>query len=157
MVDLTHFDEEGGGRMVDVGPKSVTRRYAKASGAIRMMPETLDTIRDATVEKGDVLGVARLAGIMAAKRTSELIPLCHSLSLDGIELKFDLSDNDRVRVAAEVRVDAKTGVEMEALVAVSTSLLTIYDMCKSVDRGMVIENIQLDEKSGGKSGHYLRS
>ncbi len=157
MGDFTHFDEEGGGRMVDIAAKSVTKRYAKASGCIRMRPETLAIIRDSRAEKGDVLGVARVAGILAAKKTGELIPLCHSLSLDGIELKFDLSENDRVRVSAEARVAAKTGVEMEALVAVSTAVLTIYDMCKSIDRGMVIESIQLDEKSGGKSGHYLRS
>ena len=142
--------------MVDVGPKEVTARTARASGRVRMQPETVRLIRDRKLAKGDVLEVARLAGIMAAKRTAELIPLCHPLPLDAVELSFDFPDATSVAVEAVARVTARTGVEMEALVAVGTAALTIYDMCKSVDRAMVIEEIRLEEKSGGRSGHFVR-
>lgn len=154
--DLTHFDEHGASRMVDVGDKAVTARFARASGRIEMQPATRQRIRDRGFAKGDVLEVARLAGIMAAKRTSDLIPLCHPLPLESVTLSFDFPDERTVSLSAEVRVTAKTGVEMEALVAVSAAALTIYDMCKAVDRGMVIGPIQLEEKSGGASGHFVR-
>jgi cyclic pyranopterin phosphate synthase len=142
--------------MVDVGEKPVTARMAEASGRVRMGPETLTLIQDRRVAKGDVLEVARLAGIMGAKRTADVIPLCHPLALDSIEISFGFPENDCLEVRAVVRVTAKTGVEMEALVAVSTAALTVYDMCKSVDRGMVIEQIRLEGKSGGRSGTFQR-
>ena len=142
--------------MVDVGAKEATARAARASGRVRMQPETVRLIRDRKLAKGDVLEVARLAGIMAAKRTAELIPLCHPLPLDAVELSFDFPDATSVAIKAVARVTARTGVEMEALVAVGTAALTIYDMCKSVDRAMVIEEIRLEEKSGGRSGHFVR-
>ncbi len=142
--------------MVDVGPKEVTARTARASGRVRMQSETVRLIRDRKLAKGDVLEVARLAGIMAAKRTAELIPLCHPLPLDAVELSFDFPDAKSIVVEAVARVTARTGVEMEALVAVGIAALTIYDMCKSVDRAMVIEEIRLEEKSGGRSGHFVR-
>jgi cyclic pyranopterin phosphate synthase len=154
--DLSHFDDQGASRMVDVGDKPVTSRVARASGRVAMQPATLARIRNRQLSKGDVLEVARLAGIMAAKRTGELIPLCHPLPLDGVVLNFAFPDDRTVAINAEIRVTAKTGVEMEALTAVSVAALTIYDMCKSIDRGMVIERIQLEEKAGGKSGHFLR-
>lgn len=143
--------------MVDVGGKPVTPRLARASGRVRMQPETVRLIRDCKLAKGDVLEVARLAGIMAAKRTAELIPLCHTLPLDAVEVRFDFPDASSVAIEAIVRVTARTGVEMEALVAVTTAGLTIYDMCKSVDRGMQLEAIRLEEKQGGRSGHFIRS
>jgi len=143
--------------MVDVGAKEVTARVARASGRVRMQPETVRLIRDRKLAKGDVFEVARLAGIMAAKRTSELIPLCHPLPLEAVELSFDFPDATSVAIEAVARVTARTGVEMEALVAASTAALTIYDMCKSVDRAMVIEEIRLEEKSGGRSGHFVRA
>jgi cyclic pyranopterin phosphate synthase len=154
--DLTHFDPSGASRMVDVGDKPLTERIARASGCVRMQPATLERIKQRGFAKGDVLEVARLAGIMAAKRTSDLIPLCHPLPLEAVSLSFTFPDGRSVAVEAEVRVTARTGVEMEALVAVSAATLTIYDMCKAIDRGMVIERIQLEEKSGGKSGHFQR-
>ena len=154
--DLSHFDETGASRMVDVGDKPVTERIARASGCVRMLPATLQRIQDRSLAKGDVLEVARLAGIMAAKRTGELIPLCHPLPLDAVSVSFSFPDDQTVAIEAEVRVTARTGVEMEALVAVSAATLTIYDMCKAIDRGMVIERIQLEEKSGGRSGHFQR-
>lgn len=154
--DLTHFDPSGGSRMVNVGDKPVTERIARASGCVRMLPATLLRIQQRGLAKGDVLEVARLAAIMAAKRTSDLIPLCHPLPLDAISIAFAFPDDQTVAITAEVRVTARTGVEMEALVAVSAATLTIYDMCKAIDRGMVIERIQLEEKSGGKSGHFQR-
>jgi cyclic pyranopterin phosphate synthase len=155
MSELTHFDESGQARMVDVGPKPVTERRAVASGRIRMQQETLQLVVGGDVKKGDVLAVARLSAIMAAKRTSELIPLCHPLKLTSITLDFT-PDNDasEIIIQAEVNATDRTGVEMEALVAVSTAALTIYDMCKSHDRGMIIADIRLLEKSGGRSGHY---
>jgi cyclic pyranopterin monophosphate synthase len=154
--DLSHFDETGASRMVDVGDKPITERIARASGRVRMLPATLQRIQERSLAKGDVLEVARLAGIMAAKRTGEIIPLCHPLPLDAVSLSFSFPDDQTVEIEAEVRVTARTGVEMEALVAVSAATLTIYDMCKAIDRGMVIERIQLKEKSGGKSGHFQR-
>ncbi len=142
--------------MVEVGEKAVTDRRAIASGIVQMDAETLRRIREMSFSKGNVLEVARLAGIMAAKKTSDLIPLCHSLPLTGIAIEFDFLDEQQIKIVSTVKVTAKTGVEMEALTSVSVAALTIYDMCKSVDRGMVIQQVQLDEKSGGKSGHYLR-
>jgi cyclic pyranopterin phosphate synthase len=155
--ELTHFDETGAARMVDVGGKDTSQRYARASGCVAMQPETQQLIRDHQLDKGDVLEVARLAGIMAAKRTADLIPLCHALPLDYVAISFDFPTPDRLRIEAEVRVTARTGVEMEALTAVSVAALTVYDMCKSADRGMQIREIRLEEKSGGRSGHFLRS
>ncbi len=157
MGELTHFDNEGGSRMVDVGAKAVTARMAKASGLVVMQAATQARIRDRQLEKGDVLEVARLAGIMATKRTSDLIPLCHPLPLEHVAVRFEFPDACTIRIEAEVRLEGKTGVEMEALTAVAVSALTIYDMCKAVDRGMSIHSIQLEEKSGGRSGHFQRS
>jgi cyclic pyranopterin phosphate synthase len=151
----THFDEAGQARMVDVGGKEITRRYARAGGRIAMRPETLKLIRDGKAGKGDVLGVARIAAIQAAKRAWELIPLAHPLPLTSVTVEFGL---DHASHAVEIEVAAqtldRTGVEMEALTAAAVGLLTIYDMCKSVDRGMRIEGVRLLEKSGGKSGHF---
>lgn len=157
MQELSHFDESGASRMVDVGDKPVTRRMARASGLVRMAAETLALVRDKRAAKGDVLEVARLAGIMAAKRTPELIPLCHPLALESVAIDFSFVDEQTLRIEATVQVEAKTGVEMEALTAVSVAALTVYDMCKSVDRGMAIEQIQLEEKSGGRSGRWQRA
>src|SRR5215831_15539926 len=156
MSELTHFDDSGASRMVDVSAKEVTLRTARASGLVRMGPATLELVMDRRLAKGDVLEVARLAGIMAAKRTGELIPLCHPLGLDAVSIDFSFPDDRSVLVGAEVRVTAKTGVEMEALTAVSIAALTIYDMCKSIDRGMSIQDVRLEEKAGGKSGHFMR-
>ncbi len=156
MTELTHFDEDGDSRMVDVGPKPTTERFARASALVRMAPETQQLIRSGQFSKGNVLEVARLAGIMAAKRTSELIPLCHLLPLDAVEVSFGFPDGASVSIESQVRVNAKTGVEMEAFVAVTICALTSYDMCKSVDRAMTIEQTRLEEKSGGKSGHFVR-
>ncbi|MEZ6130030.1 MAG: cyclic pyranopterin monophosphate synthase MoaC [Planctomycetaceae bacterium] len=157
MTGLTHFDSDGASRMVDVGDKPVTLRTAKAEGFVLMRPETLRTIRQKQISKGDVLEVARLAGIMATRRTDELIPLCHSLGLDAAELSFSFPDDRRVRLESRVSVRARTGVEMEALMAVSVAALTIYDMCKSIDREMQIESVRLVEKTGGRSGHFQRN
>jgi len=143
--------------MVDVGNKPVTARTARASGRVRLKPETLALVRDRKLAKGDVLEVARLAGIMAAKRTSEWLPLCHLVSLDSMEVRFEFPDAATVAIEAVARATARTGVEMEALTAASAAALTIYDMCKSVDRGMVIEQVRLEEKCGGRSGHFRRS
>lgn len=142
--------------MVDVGSKPVTDRFARASAKISMQPETLSRIREMGFRKGNVLEVARLAGIMAAKRTPDLIPLCHGLPLSGVELNFEFESASQIRIEASVTVSGKTGVEMEAMTAVSVAALTIYDMTKSVDRGMVIQSVMLEEKDGGKSGHFLR-
>ncbi len=143
--------------MVDVGDKSETRRVAIAAGQIQMQPETLQLIMQGQHKKGDVLGIARTAGIMAAKKTSDLIPLCHPLSLTHIDIKLDCDEDDNsVQCECRAETHGKTGVEMEALTAVQATLLTIYDMCKAVDRGMVMHNIRLLEKSGGKSGHWQR-
>ncbi len=152
---LTHLDAEGRTRMVDVGDKEATQRRARVSGEIRMRPETLRAVADDQIAKGNVLEAARLAGIMAAKRTGELIPLCHPLALDFVDVTFELGA-DRIAVEAEARITARTGVEMEAMTAATVALLTIYDMCKAADRGMVIGEVSLVEKSGGRSGHYER-
>jgi cyclic pyranopterin monophosphate synthase len=154
--ELSHFDDSGASRMVDVGAKPVSRRLARASGIVRMNADTLKLIQDKQAVKGDVLEVARLAGIMAAKRTSELIPLCHNLPLDSVTIDFAFADEHSLEIIATVQVEAKTGVEMEALTAVSVAALAVYDMCKSVDRGMLIGPIQLEEKQGGRSGHWRR-
>jgi cyclic pyranopterin phosphate synthase len=154
---LTHLDERGRAHMVGVGDKPVTRRVATARGEVRMAPETLTRIAEGSVPKGDVLATARIAAIQAAKRTDQWIPLCHSLPLDGVEVDL-VPDAERscVRIEARVQVHARTGVEMEALVAVSAAALTIYDMCKAVDRGITLEAIRLVQKSGGRSGDWTR-
>ena len=156
MNELSHFDDDGASRMVDVGAKEVTKRVARASGLVRMAAETLALIRDKKLAKGDVLEVARLAGIMAAKRTGDLIPLCHPLALESARIGFEFPDERTVRIEAVAEITAKTGVEMEALTAVSVAALTIYDMCKAVDRAIEIDAIRLEEKSGGRSGHFTR-
>ncbi len=156
MSQLSHLDAQGASRMVDVGRKRVTARKARASGRLRMRRETGDLIREGKAAKGNVLEVARLAGIMAAKRTAELIPLCHPVPLDVVSLSFDFPDPETLQIEAEARATARTGVEMEALVAVTAAALTVYDMCKSMDRAMVIEQVRLEEKSGGKSGRFRR-
>jgi len=153
--ELTHLDAEGRITMVDVGRKEITSRTAEARGFVRLASETLAAIRERRTPKGDPLETARLAGIMAAKRTAELIPLCHSLSLTHVEVRIDLTD-EGVEIAATASTSAQTGVEMEALTAVSVAALTIYDMCKAIDRRMVIERVRMVAKSGGKSGQsYL--
>jgi len=153
---FTHFDAKGQAHMVDVGAKEVTHRIARAGGRIAMQAATLERIRDGTVAKGDVLLIARIAAIAASKRTSDLIPLCHTLPLTRVAVEFSI-DEKEAAVGIEVVAEtvARTGVEMEALTAASVGLLTIYDMCKAVDRGMRIEDVRLLEKSGGKSGHYV--
>lgn len=143
--------------MVDVGEKPITSRAARASGRVVMAPATLEALRNRTLAKGDVLEVARLAGIQAAKRTWELIPLCHVLALDGVEVAFAFLDAQTLEIQAEARATARTGVEMEALTAVAVAALTVYDMCKALDRVMVIDQVRLEEKSGGRSGHFVRS
>ena len=153
MAELTHLDEQGKARMVDVGGKADTRRLAIASGRIRMSPAALAAIRDGDVPKGDVLAAARIAGIMAAKKTAELIPLCHPLALDSVTVEFAIEDG-AVRATATAALTGKTGVEMEAMTATSIALLTIYDMAKALDKGMVIEEVRLIEKRGGKSGTW---
>ncbi|KUO49671.1 MAG: cyclic pyranopterin monophosphate synthase accessory protein [Sphingomonadales bacterium BRH_c3] len=150
---LTHLDESGNARMVDVGAKPATERMARAGGVIRMSARALAAIKAGDAPKGDVLGTARIAGIMAAKRTGELIPMCHPLSLDAVNIDFAFED-DGVQVTAVANLTGKTGVEMEAMVAASTALLTIYDMAKALDKGMVIGEVRLLEKRGGKSGHW---
>ncbi len=153
---LTHVDRSGKAQMVDVGDKPDTQREAVARGRIVMRPETLALIRDNAFDKGDVLGVARIAGIMGAKNTSQLIPLCHPLPLNKIAVEFDLDSKDSaVNITATARVTGKTGVEMEALTAVSVAALTIYDMCKAVDRAMRIEGVRLARKTGGRSGDVI--
>ena len=155
MSKLTHFDESGASRMVDVSDKEITQRVAVAEAVVSMQPATLELIRGGGMDKGNVFEVARLAGI-ATKRTSELIPLCHLLPLDSAQLDFSCPDERTVRIEARVSNRGRTGVEMEALVAASVAALTIYDMCKAVDRGMEIGRVRLLEKSGGRSGHFLR-
>ena len=156
MTDLTHFDDEGKAIMVDVGEKEITQRVAVARGVVKMQPETLARILDNRVEKGDVFGVARLAGIMAAKKTSELIPLCHPLLINSVTVEFSPDpDSASIDIEATVKVSGQTGVEMEALTAVSVAGLTIYDMCKAVDKTMSIDNVRLVEKVGGRSGHFI--
>ena len=155
MSGFTHFDAEGKARMVDVSDKTETERSATAKGRITMQPETLAMIRDGGVKKGDVLSVARLAGIMGAKRTPDLIPLCHPLALTSVKVELSLNEAENaVDISATCKLVGRTGVEMEALTAVSVAALTVYDMCKAVDRAMVIGDIRLTQKSGGKSGAY---
>ena len=157
MSSFTHIDKNGRVRMVDVTEKEPTVRVAVAGGTVSMKPETFRMIRDQKVKKGNVLETARIAGIMAAKKTSELIPMCHPLSLTHVQIDFEPDEtNSRIRIEASVRTIDQTGVEMEALTAVSVAALTVYDMCKSYDREMTVSNIQLLEKSGGKSGSYRR-
>jgi cyclic pyranopterin monophosphate synthase len=153
---LTHFDDTGNARMVDVGTKDVTERVAVARASVTMQAATLKLIRDKKAAKGDVLAVAQLAGIMAAKKTPELIPLCHPLALSSVDVQLSIDATRRaVDIEATCRLRGRTGVEVEALTAASVAALTVYDMCKSVDRGMRIERVRLIEKSGGKSGHYV--
>jgi len=157
MSSFTHIDKNGRVRMVDVTEKKPTVRVAVAEGTVSMKPETFRMIRDQKVKKGNVLETARIAGIMAAKKTSELIPMCHPLSLTHVQIDFKPEEtNSRIRIEASVRTIDQTGVEMEALTAVSVAALTVYDMCKSYDREMTVSSIQLLEKSGGKSGSYKR-
>ena len=156
MAKLSHFDSSGQAHMVDVGAKTESGRVAVAEGWIRMQPATFELVKSGTAKKGDVIGVARLAAIMAAKKTSDLIPLCHPIALTHVSAEFDLDGaGSRVGCRARVECSGKTGVEMEALTAVQIALLTIYDMCKAVDRGMVIESVRLLEKHGGKSGSFV--
>ena len=156
MSELSHFDERGASRMVDTSGKPETLREARASGLIRLAPSTATLIRDRQLAKGDVLEVARLAGIMAAKRTGELIPLCHPLPITAAVIDFDFPTIDSLHISATVRVFGRTGVEMEALTAVSVAALTVYDMCKALDKGIKIREVLLIRKSGGKSGDYRR-
>ena len=156
MSKLTHFDAEGQAHMVDVGEKAVTARIAVATGRIRMLPATFALVRDGAAKKGDVLGVARIAAIQGAKRTAELIPLCHPIALTRIAVDFELDEAaSTVTCTARAETRGQTGVEMEALTAVQVGLLTVYDMCKAVDRGMVIDAVRLLEKHGGKSGDWV--
>jgi cyclic pyranopterin monophosphate synthase len=157
MSQFSHFDEAGASRMVDVGGKNVTERLARAVAYVSLAPETLAQIRDGKVLKGNVFEVARLAGIMAAKRTADLIPLCHPLPVDKAEVNFEVVDERTLKIEAQIGVRARTGVEMEALTAVSVAALTVYDMCKSSDRAITIGPIGLVEKTGGKSGPFRRS
>jgi cyclic pyranopterin phosphate synthase len=153
--DLTHFDEHGNARMVDVGDKAITHRQAVARGQVQMHQDTVAVIRERRASKGDVLGVAQVAGIMAAKRTHELVPMCHPLMLTKIDLQLRLNDSG-VAIEATIETRGQTGVEMEALTAVSVAALTVYDMVKAIDRGMTITDIQLQHKSGGKTGEWNR-
>ncbi len=157
MAELTHFNRAGDAHMVDVGGKNITHRVAQASGTIRMQPATLELVLSGGHKKGDVLGIARVAGIMAAKRTADLVPLCHPLALTRVEIEFRPDEaQSSVECLATVETRGQTGVEMEALTAVQIALLTIYDMCKAVDRGMMMQDIGLLKKSGGKSGEWVR-
>ncbi len=157
MAKLSHIDKQGRAKMVDITEKPETRREAVAGGSVYMNPATMKLIQDRKVPKGDVLSAARIAGIMAAKRTSELIPMCHPLNVTSISIDFNLeSKGSKIDIEARVRLTGRTGVEMEALTAVSVACLTVYDMCKAVDKDMVISDILLKEKSGGKSGVYKR-
>lgn len=155
-MSLTHIDDNGAARMVDVGEKDVTRRMASAQAVVSMQPETLALILSGGMPKGDVFSCARIAGIMAAKRTWELIPMCHPLPIEGIEMEITPISDTEVRIVSTLRCTHKTGIEMEALTAASVAALTLYDMCKAVDRGMVIRDVMLLRKSGGKSGDFCR-
>ena len=155
MSDFTHFTDDGRPQMVNVGEKDETRRMAVAGGRVNMSQDTLNTVKSGGLKKGDVLSVAQLAGIMGAKQTAHLIPLCHPLALSHVDVKLTLNEPDcAIDIRAECRLDGKTGVEMEALTAVSVAALTVYDMCKAVDKAMVIRDIRLLHKSGGKSGTF---
>ncbi len=153
---LSHIDETGASRMVDVSEKEIAERIAVAHAKVTMTPETFSLIMDKKIVKGDVLGVARVAGIMAAKKTSELVPMCHPLNLNSVKIDYTNNNLDSIEITSEVKITAKTGVEMEALTAVSVCALTIYDMCKSADKSMLISDIYLVRKSGGKSGSFER-
>lgn len=153
-MDLTHLDETGAARMVDVGDKDITQRTAEAAATVKMQPETLQKILSAELKKGDALAAARIAGIMAAKRTFELIPLCHNIPIESVKIDFDDNGRNELYIHSRLTCSYKTGIEMEALTAVSVAALTVYDMCKAVDRGMTIENVRLLKKTGGKSGEY---
>ena len=155
-MELTHFNEEGRAKMVDVSEKNPTQREAVARGRIEMQPETFQRVVNGQIAKGDVLAVAQIAGIMGAKQTSNLIPMCHPLAITGADLRFQLEEPGTILIEATVKVSGKTGVEMEALTAVSVAALTIYDMCKAIDKTMTIGQIYLEEKIGGKSGHFKR-
>jgi len=155
-MELTHFDDAGSARMVDIGAKDVTVRTAIAEGKVTMSLETAALIRDRKVAKGDVLQIARVAGIMAAKKTPELVPLCHPIPLEKVEVEFEFEDDTTLVIRAQSKATFRTGVEMEALTAVMIAGLTVYDMCKSVDKGMVVGPFYLQEKCGGKSGHFKR-
>ena len=158
MTKLTHFNQSGEAHMVDVGSKAVTQRTAVTTGYIEMQADTMALIQSGTHKKGDVLAIARIAGIMASKRTADLIPLCHPLPITHVEVNFETDlANNRIHCHTTVKTNGQTGVEMEALTATQIALLTIYDMCKAVDRGMCIQNVCLQEKAGGKSGHWQRS
>ncbi|MGM0472418.1 MAG: cyclic pyranopterin monophosphate synthase MoaC [Bacillota bacterium] len=155
--EFTHFNESGRAKMVDVSQKPTTERKAVAEGKVFASAETIEKVKSAQIEKGDVLGVAQIAGVMNAKKTSEIIPMCHPLNLTGIDLEFEIDDsNQSIRIVAKVKISSQTGVEMEALTAVSTAALTIYDMCKAVDKAMEIGEIRLLAKSGGQSGDFVR-
>ncbi|KRK40317.1 cyclic pyranopterin monophosphate synthase MoaC [Loigolactobacillus bifermentans] len=154
MAELTHFNDQHRAKMVDVTAKAVTARTATATGRIKMHPETLARIHAGTMKKGDVLAVAQVAGIMAAKQTSNLIPMCHLIPLTGVDIHFTDNDHDCITITTTVKTKHVTGVEIEALNACQIAALTIYDMCKAIDRGMIIENVHLVEKAGGKSGHF---
>ena len=156
MTELSHVNSSGEARMVNIGNKADTVREAVARGTVVMKPGTLEQVKTNTLKKGDVLAVARVAGIMAAKKTSDLIPLCHTILIDEVAVEFDVSGEDCIDITARAKSTGKTGVEMEALVATSVSALTIYDMCKAVDKGMTIKEIYLESKTGGKSGTYRR-
>ena len=157
MSELTHFDEHGQAHMVNVGAKDETHRIAVAEGTIQMAPATFELIASGSAKKGDVIGIARVAAIMASRKTAELVPLCHPIALTRVAVDFELlRETSSVRCTATCECCGKTGVEMEALTAVQVGLLTVYDMCKAVDRGMVMTDIRLLEKAGGKSGHWLR-
>jgi len=156
MTELSHVNSSGEARMVNIGNKADTVREAVARGTVVMKPGTLEQVKTNTLKKGDVLAVARVAGIMAAKKTSDLIPLCHTILIDEVAVEFDVSGQDCIDITARAKSTGKTGVEMEALVAASVSALTIYDMCKAVDKGMTIKEIYLESKTGGKSGTYRR-
>lgn len=155
-MNLTHIDEQGRARMVDVTEKVETTRVAVAKGSVTMKAETLERIRQGGIAKGDVLAVAQVAGIMAAKQTSNLIPMCHPLAITSAKLNFKMIPPETVEIESIVKVTGKTGVEMEALTAVCVAALTIYDMCKAIDKGMIIHDVRLIEKMGGKSGHFVR-
>jgi len=156
MTDLSHVNARGEARMVDIGEKADTVREAVATGTMTMKPDTLEQVRANTLKKGDVLAVARVAGIMAAKKTPDLIPLCHTILVDDVSVDFDMSGEGRIGITARAKSTGKTGVEMEALVAASVAALTIYDMCKAVDKDMTITGIRLESKTGGRSGTYRR-
>jgi cyclic pyranopterin monophosphate synthase len=157
MTGLTHIDESGRARMVDVSDKDITRREATARATVTMQPETAELIQSGGVAKGDVLAVAQVAGVMAAKRTSDLIPMCHPLPISGVDMRFQWLQQAVLEIRATVKVTGRTGVEMEALTAAAVAALTVYDMCKAVDRAMSIGNVELLRKAGGKSGEFIRS